>query len=114
SLCVGIGFYTGASTTEVITIDEIALYGDVVSATPTTLKNRFEMEHLKIYTQKDHLYVQDAEDALVEVYNALGVRIFQSSIKENKKQIKLQSTGFYVVRCTKNGVSLSQKIVLTL
>jgi len=112
SLCFGIGFYTGASTTEVITIDEIVLYGDVVSETSNAIQNIKEFENLKIYSKGNTLQVVGAQDAIIEVYNTLGIRIFQSSTRQNNQQISINRSGFYFVNCTRNCVSQSQKILL--
>lgn len=113
SLCFGIEFYTGASSTEVITIDEIVLYGDVVLETLNSVQNYKEFELLKIYSHGNTLKVEGAENAKIEVYNAFGIRIFQSVTKQNNQQIGLNQHGFYIVKCTRNGVSQSQKILLT-
>ena len=112
SLCLGIGFYTGASTTEVITIDEIVLYGDVVSEALNSLRSVKEFENLKIYSRGNTIQVEGAQNALIEVYNAFGLRIFQSLTRESSQQISIKKNGFYIVKCTRNGVSQSQKILL--
>jgi acetyl esterase/lipase len=115
SLCFGIGIYTGSATTEVITFDEIAIYGDVIlsNSEETAVRSVDSGSSMGgVYVKGDEIYVDGFHGETITIYNLLGVKILQYENLNIAHKMVIPNQGFYLVCITNHGIVKSKKIII--
>ena len=110
NLCFGIGVSTVGSTTEVITFDEINVYGFVETSTANSL-NELNFNS-KIWAQNQSIHLLNVEQMNLKVYSISGQLIFQSNNLPNEFSVKNLKPGAYLIRLGVSDKFETIKVVL--
>ncbi|MCB4799650.1 carbohydrate-binding protein [Neotamlana laminarinivorans] len=97
-----------------ITLAEVEVYG--VDAPVTLSKNNFEFKNnIKLYPNPANnlLYVTNAENSKISIYNILGTKVRQKDVIKNNEYIDLSGlkNGMYFVKISKDGTNSTQRII---
>lgn len=105
NLCFGIGISTGSNTAEVISFDEIVVYGEVKQVT-SHLSNLYAE---KIITKSGKISFNNMTGNEYAIYNSVGQLITQKKIQSETENAMFLKPGVYIVKVSNNYI---QKVII--
>lgn len=105
NLCFGIGISTGTNTTEVISFDEIVVYGEVKQIT----SNLLDLYAKKVTVKNGKIYFNDMTGNEYAIYNSIGQLINQKKIQSENENTMCLKPGIYIVKVSNSYI---QKVII--